>query len=294
MATAKLTAALRCKQFFVSIRNTTESIDMRIGICLLIFTIHVGAAQESTVSDGPYRSTWTIDGAAVSGAIVVAFSAAAIDDDLPVPSIAEITALNRNDVNALDRWAAGTYRKNHLLPSDLALFAAFGSPLALLIDERIRNDWGTIALMYIEMGVLSNFSPSFGKGSVKRYRPYVYNNSVPMSERRDIESLRSFFSGHATRSFAAGVMTAIMYEDYFPDSEYRTVVWIASLGLASSSAIFRVTSGAHFPSDVLVGAVVGSGIGYLIPYIHRNPPDDLSLIPVVSPSGTGMMLSFRF
>ncbi|MHB1049394.1 MAG: phosphatase PAP2 family protein [Bacteroidota bacterium] len=267
---------------------------MRIGICLIIFIVHNGAAQESAVLNGPYRSSWTIDGAAVSAALVVAFSASVIDDDLPIPSVDEITALNRTTVNSFDRFAAGTYRKSHFLPSDLALFAAFGTPLTLLLDERIRDDWGTIALMYVEMGVLSNFTPSYGKGSVKRFRPYVYNNSVSLDERQDIDSFRSFFSGHATRAFAAGVMTAIMYEDYFPDSEYRTAVWIASLGLASSSAILRVTSGAHFPTDVIVGAAIGSGIGYLIPYIHRNRTDDLSFSPLVTPSGTGVMISLRF
>ena len=267
---------------------------MRIGIYLFIFTIHVAATQESAVIHGPYRSTWTIDGAAVSAAIVIAFSGAAIDDELPVPSIAEISALDRTTVNAFDRFAAGTYRKSHLFPSDLTLFAAFGAPLALLIDERIRDDWGTIALMYIEMGVISNFTPSFGKGSVKRFRPYVYNNSVPMNERQDIESLRSFFSGHATRAFAAGVMTAIMYEDYFPDSEYRTLVWIASVGLASSSAILRVTSGSHFPTDVIVGAAIGSGIGYFIPYIHRSRSEQLSISPLFFPDRTGIGLTYRF
>jgi membrane-associated phospholipid phosphatase len=235
-----------------------------------------------------------IDGITLSASLIVAVSASVIDSELPIPSIAEITTLDRSNVNSFDRFAAGTYRNSHLVLSDLTLFAAFGTPLVLFIDERIRDDWGTVALMYIEMGVLSNFTPSFGKGTVKRFRPYVYNNSVSLDERQDIDSFRSFFSGHATRAFAAGVMTAIMYEDYFPDSEYRTAVWIASLGLASSSAILRVTSGAHFPTDVIVGAAIGSGIGYLIPYIHRNRTDDLSFSPLVTPSGKGVMISLRF
>lgn len=267
---------------------------MRAGFFLLLFIVSVGTAQEAAAVQGPYRTSWSIDGPAITAAIVVALSASAIDDKLPIPAIAEINGLDGNNVNAFDRFAAGTYRESHLLPSDLTLFAAFGAPLALLIDDRIREDWETIAIMYFEMGLLSNFTPSYGKGSVKRYRPYVYNISAPMEERHDVESLRSFFSGHATRAFAAGVMTAIMYEDYFPDSEYRTAVWIASVGLASSSAILRVTSGAHFPTDVLVGAAIGSGIGYLIPYIHRNRSEILSFIPLVTPSNTGLMMSLRF
>jgi membrane-associated phospholipid phosphatase len=89
-------------------------------------------------------------------------------------------------------------------------------------------------------------------------------------------------------------MTAIMYEDYFPESPYRTTVWCATIGLASSSAILRVTSGAHFPTDVIVGAIVGSGIGYFIPYIHRTRNDNLSVHPLFSPAGTGIGLAYRF
>jgi membrane-associated phospholipid phosphatase len=263
-------------------------------LCLLLFLVGYAAAQSAEDRQRPYTSSWVIDGFTMAGSIAVAFSASAIDDELPLPSAAELAGLDRSGVNSFDRFVAGTYRKSHLLPSDLTLFAAFAAPLSLLADNTIREDFATVILMYVEMGILSNFAPSYGKGSVKRYRPFVYNQSVPLNERQDIESVRSFFSGHATRAFAAGVMTAIMYEDYFPESPYRTTVWCATIGLASSSAILRVTSGAHFPTDVIVGAIVGSGIGYFIPYIHRTRNDNLSVHPLFSPAGTGIGLAYRF
>lgn len=261
---------------------------------LALFIVGCVAAQPDVERQQPYTSSWKIDGITMAISFTVAFSASAIDDELPVPTVAELARLNRSGVNSFDRFAAGTYRTSHLLPSDLTMFAAFASPLALLADKSIREDIGTILLMYAEMGILSNFTPSYAKGSVKRYRPFVYNQSVPLSDRQDIESLRSFFSGHATRAFAAGVMTAIIYEDYFPDSPYRSTVWITTIGLATSSALLRVSSGAHFPSDVIVGAIIGSGIGYIIPYIHRTHSDDLSLLPYFSPFETGIGFSYRF
>ena len=90
------------------------------------------------------------------------------------------------------------------------------------------------------------------------------------------------------------VFTSTVYGDYFPTSDYKTYVWIASLGIAASCAVLRVTSGSHFPTDVIVGAVVGSSVGYLIPYIHRTRSANLSLAPIVSPRGSGISLTVRF
>lgn len=259
-----------------------------------LLLLHVGRAQDMTNNGSPYRTDWFLDGITVGGGLAVAITASAVDDKLPVPSAVDIARLRRTEVNAFDRIAAGNYSKTQMSISDAALIAAFASPMTLLADRRIREDWGTMVIMYTEMALYSNFIPSYGKGSVQRYRPFVYNTSAPMNEKQDVESLRSFFSGHATRAFAAGVMTAVIYGDYYPDSPYRLHVWVASLGTAAGCAALRVTSGAHFPTDVITGAAVGSAIGYLIPFIHRHSPNEFSIRPLVTPTGSVVSMTVRF
>ena len=51
---------------------------------------------------------------------------------------------------------------------------------------------------------------------------------------------------------------------------WKLYVWGSSLLAASTVGYLRVASGAHFPTDVLVGAAIGSAIGYFIPYIYRD------------------------
>jgi membrane-associated phospholipid phosphatase len=54
-----------------------------------------------------------------------------------------------------------------------------------------------------------------------------------------------------------------------PRSPWRVPIWIGTQGIAAATAVLRVQAGKHFWSDVLTGAVVGSAIGWLVPYLHR-------------------------
>jgi membrane-associated phospholipid phosphatase len=265
---------------------------MKFQFFFVITFIYISVAQ--TEKSSPYILHVRTDGITIGAGLVVALSASIVDHNLRKPTLAEISSLKKDDVNIIERFATENYSKAQSTASDVALFLAFGTPLALLADSSIRSDVGTIVTMYIEMGLFSNFLPSYGKRVAQRFRPYVYGSSASLNEKLDKDASRSFFSGHTTRAFAAAVMTSIMYEDYFPESDYRIHVWCTSLALASSCALLRVTSGYHFPTDVIAGAVVGSGIGYLIPYIHRTKPQEISLTPAVSPLGNSITLTLRF
>lgn len=86
----------------------------------------------------------------------------------------------------------------------------------------------------------------------------------------DIED--SFFSGDASSTAFGLVFFAKVFNDYYPDSKWRPVVWGLSLSGVAAGSYFRVKSGKHFPTDVIVGSIVGGGIGYLIPHLHKKKP----------------------
>ena len=67
----------------------------------------------------------------------------------------------------------------------------------------------------------------------------------------------SFFSGHASNSFALAVFFSALFKPY----EKRTALLL--LGLAFLIAYSRVYIGVHFPLDIVAGALVGSYMGYL-------------------------------
>ncbi len=260
---------------------------------IIVFPIYM--LGPPVYAQSPYESNWTNDGLIIGAGLVVALTGSMVENDIDPLTIREINDLNKNDINWFDRSAAGNYSISNSKASDYTAAACLVSPLILLIDSKIRDDVGTIATMYLETILFSTFMPSFGKGGVQRIRPRAYSTKVSLNTKLKPESRRSFPSGHATSAFSSAVFFATVYQDYYPNSKWKNYIWGGALLTASSVAYFRVGAGAHFPTDVLAGAALGSSIGYLIPYLHRsNKNSDLTIIPVYQRQKVLISFNYNF
>jgi len=67
----------------------------------------------------------------------------------------------------------------------------------------------------------------------------------------------SFFSGHASSSFSIVVYVVLCVRNFSP-WVYLAFIWPLLFSLS------RIYVGVHYPSDLLVGALVGSLIAFLI------------------------------
>jgi len=247
-----------------------------------------------SVAQSPFESSWKKDGIIVAGSIGIAFLVASLDDSLKSLSLNEISKLQRNEINVFDRWATQFASEKISLGSDYLVAACIAAPVGFIIsDKNMRDDWKTISTMYIETALLATFLPSIAKGTLKRNRPYVYNENAPLSLRQDIEGDRSFFSGHTTWAFASMTFLASVYSAYYPRSQSSKTVWSVSMSAASSVGLMRIFSGAHFPTDIIVGAIVGSAIGVGIPYLHRIENNNISVIPSYKNFVKGITVRFR-
>lgn len=90
------------------------------------------------------------------------------------------------------------------------------------------------------------------KYTIKRDRPYV---TYPDLEKETSGGSPSFPSGHASVAFSTA--TSLSFE--FP----KWYVIAPSYAWASAVAYSRMDLGVHYPSDVLAGAIVGSGSALL-------------------------------
>ena len=82
----------------------------------------------------------------------------------------------------------------------------------------------------------------------------------------------SFPSGHATQAFTVASVIATHYEQ-------RWVRWLA-YGVASTVAIARVDHEAHWASDVIAGAAIGTFVGRTVARTGREERVKWTVVPV--------------
>lgn len=178
----------------------------------------------------------------------------------------------KTDVNAFDRYFMHSYSKALDRTGDVLVVTTAAVPFLtaaafLYTDEQYQmQDVLTEAVMFAETMAISHTVAHITKGLVLRTRPYMYYS---VDEAPEDDWNRSFYSGHTTMSFAAATFTSYTFCSYFPDSAWKYPVAIASYALASATGIIRVQAGCHFATDVLTGAVMGTAIGFLVPWCHK-------------------------
>ena len=245
-------------------------------------------------AESPYRLSWKTDGPILGAAGLLGVTMLATDGHLPGLTVEEVNALSPEDVNGFDRPATKNYSPEASDVSTGLEFVLLASPCLLLLDGDVRDDITTFGAMYFEMATLAIVIPQIAKNTVDRPRPLAYNAGAPMSERTDPDARKSMFSAHTTFAFASAVFLSTVCSDYFPGSSWTPFVWAGSLSAATAVGILRVTSGQHFPTDVIIGAVVGSGIGFLVPLVHRVGNGGVETSLSLSPGGAAVRCRYSF
>lgn len=227
------------------------------------------------------------------GSAAMVVSGFVLKAKVPVLTEAEIAALDPNSINAFDRGAMRQVRALDSNLSDYLLMFSAVSPLSVMASRSVRPEATAVAVMYFETAALTGGLINLSKGLFKRKRPYVYNPDVPLFDKQKVRARHSFFSGHVAASSSFMYLTAFMVDRYADRPVWKWVAWSGAVVVPGTVAVWRYTSGKHFPTDVIAGYLVGAGTGLLIPWIHRRQlPKDMTLN--VQPTPYGMHLSLTF
>lgn len=179
----------------------------------------------------------------------------------PMIDIADVPAIDRV---ALRMWSPTAHRTSNVV---------FGVSAALALAGSIVNQQGERPLMPLaistESMLLTAGLTNTVKEWVRRPRPYMYNDDVPLSEQDARRDFVSFWSGHTANLAACTFSVAYMVQESDATPGVKTASWIAASVLPASVAFLRVRAGRHFPTDVFMGYVIGAGVGILVPYFHR-------------------------
>jgi membrane-associated phospholipid phosphatase len=195
------------------------------------------------------------------------------------PIVSHLLSFDRTAVTQTVDPNASTY-------SDVGLFTALGFAVLDPILSGVRDGWdaGLVdVVMYAESLSLTVLVTDLTKIAVRRPRPIDYK----INSNSDTNVELSFFSGHAS---ATGAVTATATYLAFVRSPGTARPWVtlaAGTLLTAFVSYERVRSGAHFPTDVIAGAMAGAAIGVLVPHLHRRTTEGPNVWVGASPAPGG-------
>ncbi len=207
----------------------------------------------------------------------------------------QILALNKDDINGFDRWAADVYHEQAATTSDLFFYGAMPLPLTLMLDKGIRKDAGKIGFLYLEAMSITGLFYTGSVYLVDRYRPLSYHPDVPMEEKTRGGSKNSFIGGHPALVATSTFFTAKVFSHYNPNSKLRPFFYGAAIICTGGTAWLRHRGGKHFPSDLIIGTTIGTLSGLLVPNLHRNKEvsDKMSIVPYMGKHSSGVHLTYK-
>jgi membrane-associated phospholipid phosphatase len=167
---------------------------------------------------------------------------------------------------------------NRALPGSVTAGMTAAVPISLLAAGLLRHDekMKRTALLAGEAVADVELVQVVFKGATGRLRPADVprgNLSDSWSDRSAFSRFQSSFpSGHALSAFAVATVVA---------HRYRQHRWVpfAAYGIASAIGFSRVSQGAHFSSDVLMGAALGYTITRFSVLRHRRESNPASYWP---------------
>ena len=114
-------------------------------------------------------------------------------------------------------------------------------------DKLLRN-----AIVAIGATVVNSSITVALKYTINRERPFV---TYPDIKQKSRAGSPSFPSGHTSSAFALATSLSLSYPKWY--------IIVPSYLYAGAIAYSRMDLGVHYPSDVLAGAVIGTGCAYI-------------------------------
>lgn len=199
--------------------------------------------------------------------------------------------LNKDDVNAFDRWLMHSYNETIHNSRDFIRNFIPVLPIITPLAGGIRKDfdtWLTYGIMYGQALALTYGTNTLIRKNVTRYRPKEYFEDVI-----DYPIMKDGFPSDTTAlaSFLPATFLSVTFSAEYPASPWKIPVIVGSYSLAASIGVMGILSGMHFLTDVLAGAAIGTFYGWLIPALHKR--NTLNERVSFHAAGNGFLVSIR-
>lgn len=267
-------------------------------LILVLSVIHVNIYSQEDI-DKVYRiNKWGSAAVIAAGYGLNYFGTQRI---LNKPMISEETleSLNPNDVNSFDRIALSQNYSNYLNykeQSDILLLTSLLLPVTLALDRKIRSQALDVGLLYLKTFVITDLLYSWGPTQYfDRFRPITYYDDVPLEERTASTNRSSFYSGHTSAAATGLFFTAKVLSDFHPElGGKKWLLYGGATAVSGYMGYLRYRALKHFPTDVIVGLVIGAAGGILIPQWHKKREQRLQMGFIYNEDQKSIKLGYRF
>ena len=149
-----------------------------------------------------------------------------------------------------NRSLDGTFR----LIANSAAPVSFVTPALMFGAGLIKHDSLLVRnSLYIGTSVVATvIIANIAKYTIKRPRPF---ETYPIIEKEAEGGSPSFPSGHTSEAFALATSLSLTYPKWYIIAP--SFVWAGAVGYS------RMDLGVHYPSDVLAGAILGTGCAWI-------------------------------
>jgi membrane-associated phospholipid phosphatase len=272
---------------------------MRSVTVLLLAVLLLPASVRAQGDSAHYRIRPWVDIPICVGSTVAIFTGLQAQNESDRLTPEELAGLKEDQVPFFDRGALHidpTGQDASLTSSDHFLNGSAAAPLLLLLDRRVRREWLPVFTLYVEAATITGGIQTWGSVAVKRYRPIAYIPTATEDQRTDSRNIRSFYSGHTANAAVASFFMAKVLDDLHPELG-RKRWWLYGAAVVPPALVgwYRIQGGKHFPSDVVVGGLLGAAAGVLVPELHRRIKNDhVGIVPLVAPDLLGLHLAVRW
>ena len=185
----------------------------------------------------------------------------------------ELENLSKTSIPFFDKIAINSYSKKLKKWSDYSVYLTLASSTILVYDD---NDFKDNLIVFGEILLTQSAICKWTKTFSRRFRPFVYDEDISQDMKKRRNARHSFYSMHSSTAFAAATYGYYYYQNNHGSNRY---IALFLFGSASITSYLRVKSENHFPSDVIMGAVAGSTISYLICKKHSSNKIQIALSP---------------
>jgi membrane-associated phospholipid phosphatase len=165
----------------------------------------------------------------------------------------------------IDRFAVYEEQELPASLSDAVVYGSMGLSAGVGLTLWTQGE-GARPVLAVAGGMATDLAiTELGKRSFDRRRPYTYGADT--SWVHDNDATKSFPSGHTSTTAAAWFSAAevLRREGVLDTRGKRVAAYTLASGATVTAGTLRVLAGKHFPTDVMAGAAIGAGMGFLLP-----------------------------